>query len=46
MDWVLAQLNNNAVHPAGIMLKKIRVVDFIDNDLPSYRIRSGFAIPR
>ena len=30
---VLAQLNNNAVHPAAIRLRKIRVVDFIDSDL-------------
>ena len=29
MDWVPAQLNNNAAHPAVIMLKKICVVDFI-----------------
>ena len=31
---VLAQLINSAVHPAAILLRKIRVVGFIDGDLP------------
>ena len=31
---VLAQLINSAVHPAAILLRKRRVVDFIDGDLP------------
>src|SRR3954465_13460993 len=41
---VLAQLINSAVHPAAILLRKIRVVGFIDNVLPWYRIRRIFAI--
>jgi hypothetical protein len=42
---VLAQLNNNAVHPAAIRLRKIRVVDFIDSDVPWwYQIDGTFAI--
>jgi hypothetical protein len=36
---VLAQLINSAVHPAAILLRKRRVVDFIDGDVPCYRIR-------
>ena len=43
---VLAQLINSAVHPAAILLKKRRVVVFIDGDLQCYRIRLRFAIPR
>jgi hypothetical protein len=43
--WVLAQLINSAVHPVAILLRKRRVVDFIDSDLPCYRIRASFAIP-
>jgi hypothetical protein len=31
---VLAQLINSAVHPAAILLRKRRVVGFIDGDLP------------
>jgi hypothetical protein len=31
---VLAQLTNSAVHPAAILLRKRRVVGFIDGDLP------------
>ena len=31
---VLAQLINSAVHPTAILLRKRRVVDFIDGDLP------------
>ena len=41
---VLAQLNNSAVHPAAIMLKKILVVGFIDSDVPWYQIDGTFAI--
>jgi hypothetical protein len=40
---VLAQLINSAVHPVAILLRKRRVVDFIDGDLPCYRIRPSFA---
>ena len=36
---VLAQLINSAVHPPAILLRKRRVVDFIDGDVPCYRIR-------
>jgi len=36
---VLAQLINSAVHPVAILLRKRRVVCFIDGDLPCYRIR-------
>ena len=36
---VLAQLINSAVHPAAILLRKRRVVDFIDGDVPV----TGFA---
>jgi hypothetical protein len=36
---VLAQLINSAVHPAAILLRKRRVVGFIDGDVPCYRIR-------
>src|SRR6476646_4637520 len=43
---VLAQLINSAVHPAAILLRKRRVVDFIGGDLQCYRIRPRFAIPR
>jgi hypothetical protein len=43
---VLAQLINSAVHPTTILLRKRRVVDFIDGDVPCYRIRQSFAIPR
>ena len=43
---VLAQLINSAVHPVAILLRKSCVVDFIDGDLPCYRIRPRFAIPR
>jgi hypothetical protein len=42
---VPAQLINSAVHPAAILLRKRRVVGFIDGDLPCYRIRTSFAIP-
>jgi hypothetical protein len=43
---VLAQLINSAVHPAAILLRKRRVVGFIHGDLPCYRIRPSFAMPR
>ena len=43
---VLAQLINSAVHPVAILLRKRRVVGFIDGDVPCYRIRPSFAIPR
>src|SRR5438132_8505916 len=43
---VLAQLINSAVHPAAILLRKRRVVGFINGDLPCYRIRPSFAILR
>ena len=36
---VLAQLINSAVHPVAILLRKRRVVGFIDGDVPCYRIR-------
>src|SRR4030095_8160960 len=42
---VLAQLINSAAQPALILLRKKRVVCFIDSDLPCYRIRRSFAIP-
>ena len=41
---VLAQLINNAVHPAAILVRKRRVVDFIGMILQCYRIRPSFAI--
>ena len=41
---VLAQLINSAVHPAAILLKKRRVVGFIDGDLWWYQIDGTFAI--
>ena len=41
---VLAQLINSAVHPVAILLRKRRVVGFIDRDVPGYRIRPSFAI--
>jgi hypothetical protein len=41
---VLAQLINSAAHPAAILLRKIRVVGFIDGDLPWYQIDGTFAI--
>ena len=41
---VLAQLIIRAVHPAAILLKKIRVVGFINSDLPWYQIDGTFAI--
>ena len=34
MLCVLAQLINSAVHPVAILLRKRRVVGFIDGDLP------------
>ena len=43
---VLAQLINSAVHPAAILLRKRRVVGFIDGDLPFGLIRLSFAIPQ
>ena len=45
MVCVLAQLINRAVHPAAILLRKRRVVGFIDSDLPCVPNRSSFAIP-
>jgi hypothetical protein len=36
---VLAQLINSAVQPVTILLRKRRVVDFIDGDVPCYWIR-------
>ena len=39
MLCVLAQLTNNAAQPMAILLRKRRVVGFIDGDLPCYRIR-------
>ena len=42
---VLAQLNNSAADPAATMLRKIRVVSFIDSDVPWYQINRTFAIP-
>ena len=36
---VLAQLINSAVHPVAILLRKRRVVGFIDGAVPCYRIR-------
>jgi hypothetical protein len=41
---VLAQLINSAVHPAAILLRKIRVGGFIDSDQPWYQIDGTFAI--
>ena len=43
---VLAQLINSAVHPVAILLRKRRVVGFIDGDVSCYRISPSFAIPR
>ena len=36
---VPAQLIKSAVHPKVILLRKRRVVGFIDGDVPCYRIR-------
>jgi hypothetical protein len=41
---VPAQLISSAAHPAAILLRKIRVVGFIDGDLPWYQIDGTFAI--
>jgi len=40
---VLAQLTNSAVHPAAMLLRRRRVVGFIDGDLPCYQIDGTFA---
>ena len=42
---VLAQLINSAVHPAAILLRKRRVVDFIDGDLPFVQNPPEFCNP-
>jgi hypothetical protein len=43
---VVAQATISAAQPAAILLKKRRVVGFIDSDLSCYRIRPSFAILR
>ena len=42
---VLAQLINSAVHPVAILLRKRRVVDFIDGDLPFVQNPPEFCNP-
>ena len=41
---VLAQLTNSAANPAAMLLRKKRVVGFIDSDLWWYQIDGTFAI--
>lgn len=43
---VLAQLTNSAVHPATMLLRKRRVVGFINSDLLFVPNPLRFAIPR
>ena len=42
---VLAQLSNSAVHPAAILLRKRRLVVFIDGDLPFVQNPPEFCNP-